>query len=165
MKGRELGCAVAAATAAMLLSDVDQLGRDDGNDLHAATDAFLLAEERGFPDAMRPRVWQLAWHGPPAQGVARSAARRCGGRAGGPGAAPRDTTLLAQCLLAAFPGTVLRNVRPAAKLATQRPAAKLATATMVGGRGLILRQRRMGTISCSRCVCSKRGDNNVRAPC
>jgi len=51
-QGRQLRCAAAAATAAVLLSDVEQLGRADGADLHAAVDAFLLAEERGFPDAM-----------------------------------------------------------------------------------------------------------------
>ncbi|MCA8964234.1 MAG: ATP-dependent RNA helicase, partial [Planctomycetes bacterium] len=52
LAGRELGGAVAAATAATLLSDVDRLGRDDGADLGAATDAFLLAEERGFPEGL-----------------------------------------------------------------------------------------------------------------
>ena len=67
LEGRQLGCVVAAATAATLLSDAENLGRqsdgprggmtgDDrgerGADLHEAVEAFLLAEERGFPDSL-----------------------------------------------------------------------------------------------------------------
>ncbi|MBP8299998.1 MAG: ATP-dependent helicase HrpB [Planctomycetes bacterium] len=135
MKGRELGCAVAAATAAMLLSDVDQLGRDDGNDLHAATDAFLLAEERGFPDAMCREFG--SWPGMARQ-LKASRDRLLGG-AGPRGRSgdSRDTTLLAQCLLAGFPDRVAQRA-PGGEARHATIGGEARHATMVGGRGLIL---------------------------
>ncbi|MEO6596327.1 MAG: ATP-dependent helicase HrpB [Planctomycetota bacterium] len=124
-KGRELGCAVAAATAATLLSDVDQLGREDGSDLHAAVDAFLLAEERGFPDALCREFG--SWPGQ-ARTLKASRDRLLDGRARRGGDEARDTSLLAQCLLAGFPDRV----------ALRSASGEARAATMVGGRGLIL---------------------------
>lgn len=122
-RGRRLGCAAAAATAAVLLGEQDGLGRDGGADLHAAVDAFLLAEERGFPDAMCREFG--SW---PGQARTLCASRdRLLGR-GGRDAGSRDTTLLARCLLAGFPDRVARRA------AAGDPRA----ATMVSGRGLLL---------------------------
>jgi len=128
VKGRELGCSVAAATAAVLLSEQDQLGRDGGRDrgadLHAAVDAFLLAEERNFPDAMCREF--ASWSG---QARALKASRDRlvpGGR--DRSADARDTELLSRCLLAGFPDRVARRSE----------AGDARTATMVGGRGLVL---------------------------
>lgn len=125
-EGRLLGCAAAAASAATLLSDVDQLGRDDGADLHAATEAFLLAEERGFPDAMCREFG--SWPGMARQ--LKAARDRLLALVGGRGAgeASRDTTLLARCLLAGFPDRV----------AVRSATGEARHATMVGGRGLVL---------------------------
>ncbi|MBL8727589.1 MAG: ATP-dependent helicase HrpB [Planctomycetes bacterium] len=123
-QGRELGCAVAAATAATLLSDVDQLGRGDGADLHAAVEAFLLAEERGFPEALCREFG--SWPGP-ARALKASRDRLLAGERAR-SADARDTTLLARCLLAGFPDRVARR----SALGEAR------SATMVGGRGLTL---------------------------
>jgi ATP-dependent helicase HrpB len=122
-EGRELGCARAAATAAVLLSDVEQLGRGDGADLHAAVDAFLLAEDRGFPEHLCREAGLAPWQ---ARQVKAARDRLVGGdRRGGGGA---DTTLLGRCLLAGFPDRV----------AQRSVGGEPRTATMVGGRGLVL---------------------------
>jgi ATP-dependent helicase HrpB len=122
--GRELGCAAAAATAAVLLSDVEQLGQREGADLHAATEAFLLAEARGFPDHLCREFGSSAWQ---ARTLKATRDRMLGsGDRRGDGA--RDTTLLSRCLLAGFPDRV----------ALRQGGAEPRTATMVGGRGLLL---------------------------
>lgn len=122
--GRDLGCATAAATAATLLADVEQLGRGDGADLHAAVDAFLLAEERGFPD----HLCREFGVGPgPARGL-KMARDRLLGSGDRRSDAARDTTLLSRCLLAGFPDRV----------ALRSSGGEPRTATMVGGRGLTL---------------------------
>ena len=126
LQGRELGCVAAAATAATLLSDVEQLGRDDGGDLHAATDAFLLAEERGFPDAMCREFG--SWPGQARQ--LQAARNRLLGLVGGRGRGDesRDTSRLAACLLAGFPDRV----------AVRAVGTEARHGTMVGGRGIVL---------------------------
>lgn len=121
LAGRELGCAVAAATAATLLADVDQLGRGDGADLHAAVDAFLLAEDRGFPEHLCREVGLSAWQ---ARTVKTARDRLLAGRRDD----GRDTTRLGRCLLAGFPDRV----------AMRSDGGEPRTATMVGGRGLVL---------------------------
>lgn len=127
LAGRELGCAVAAATAAALLSDVESLGRDrDGADLHAAVEAFLLAEERGFPEHL---CREFGSHPGPARGVRQTRDRLL--RRGGRGAdAPQDTRALNRCLLRGFPDRVVRR--------TPGAAGEVRTGTMVGGRGVTL---------------------------
>ena len=120
LAGRELGCAQAAATAATLLADVDQLGRGDGADLHAAVDAFLLAEDRGFPEHLCREVGLSAWQ---ARTVKTARDRLLAGRRDD----GRDTTKLGRCLLAGFPDRV-----------AIRSDGEPRTATMVGGRGLVL---------------------------
>ncbi len=120
-EGRQLGCAVAAATAAVLLSDVEQLGRGDGADLLAAVDAFLLAEERGFPDALCREFGANGWQ---ARQLAATRDRLLGGRRGNDRAPER----LPQCLLVGFPDRVAKRA------AGGEPR----HATMVGGRGLVL---------------------------
>lgn len=123
-RGRELGTAVAAATAATLLADLDQIGGPDGADLAAAVDAFLLAEARGFPDGLCREFG--SW---PGQARTLRAARDrllAGERRGD--AAARDTHALARCLLAGFPDRVARR----------NDGGEARTATMVGGRGLTL---------------------------
>jgi ATP-dependent helicase HrpB len=122
LAGRELGCAVAAATAATLLSDVDRLGHGDGADLHAAVDAFLLAEDRGFPDGLCREFG--SWPGQARQlRAARDRLLRRDGRH-----EPADATRLARALLAGFPDRV----------AARSPGGEPRTATMVGGRGVLL---------------------------
>lgn len=124
-EGRELGCPVAAATAAAMLGELDQLGRDDGADLHAAVDAFLFAEARGFPDGL---CREFGAFPALARQVAQARDRLlgiAGVRDRGPAAA--DTTRLARCLLAGFPDRVAR-----------RGGGEARFATMVGGRGLVL---------------------------
>jgi len=121
LAGRELGCAVAAATAATLLADVDQLGRGDGADLHVAVDAFLLAEERGFSEHLCREVGLSAWQ---ARTVKTARDRLLAGRRDD----GRDTTSLGRCLLAGFPDRV----------AVRSEGGEPRTATMVGGRGLVL---------------------------
>src|SRR5262249_60051747 len=59
--GRASGCARAAATAATLLADVDDLGRDGGLDLLAATAAFELAEARGLAAHLCPDAGVPPW--------------------------------------------------------------------------------------------------------
>ena len=121
--GRELGCARAAATAAVLLSDVEQLGRGDGVDLHAAVDSFLLAEQRGFPEHLCREAGVSAWQ---ARTVKATRDRLLA--ASDRRAPDDDTSLLSRCLLAGFPDRVaLRSV-----------GGEPRTATMVGGRGLLL---------------------------
>ncbi|HEX6810473.1 MAG TPA: ATP-dependent helicase HrpB, partial [Planctomycetota bacterium] len=122
-RGRELGCAAAAATAATLLAEVEQLGRE-GSDLHAAVDAFLLAETRGFPEALCREFG--SWPGQ-ARSLLASRNRLLAG-AGARSEQSRDTTRLAQCLLAGFPDRV----------ALRSPGGDGRSATMVGGRGLLL---------------------------
>lgn len=121
LAGRDLGCATAAATAATLLADVDQLGRGDGADLHAAVDAFLLAEDRGFPEHLCREVGLSAWQ---ARTVKSARDRLLAGRRDD----GRDTTALGRCLLAGFPDRV----------AVRSEGGEPRTATMVGGRGLLL---------------------------
>lgn len=121
LAGRELGNAVAAATAATLLGEVDRLGREDGADLGAATDAFLLAEERGFPDALCREFG--SWPGQARQ--LRSSRDRLLDRRRRD---ERDSSQLARCLLAGFPDRV----------AARAAGGEARNATMVGGRGLTL---------------------------
>jgi ATP-dependent helicase HrpB len=122
--GREFGCATAAATAAVLLSDVEQLGRQDGADLHAAVDAFLLAEDRGFPEHLCREFGVAPWQARTLKGTRDrwlAGVDRKSDEA-------RDTSLLARCLLAGFPDRV----------AVRSSGGEPRTATMVGGRGLVL---------------------------
>jgi ATP-dependent helicase HrpB len=121
LAGRDLGCAAAAASAATLLADVDQLGRGDGADLHAAVDAFLLAEERGFPEHLCREAGLSPWQ---ARQCKAARDRLLGGRRDG----DRDTSLLGRCLLAGFPDRV----------AVRSDGGEPRTATMTGGRGLVL---------------------------
>ena len=121
LAGRDLGCAAAAASAATLLADVDQLGRGDGADLLAAVDAFLLAEDRGFPEHLCREVGLSAWQ---ARTVKSARDRLLAGRRED----GRDTTSLGRCLLAGFPDRV----------AVRSEGGEPRTATMVGGRGLLL---------------------------
>lgn len=126
MRGRELGCAVAAATAAVLLSDVDRLGQGDGADLLAATEAFLLAEQRGFPEAL---CREFGAGGGQARALQATRNRLLGGPGGERGRGDaRDTALLTRCLLAGFPDRVARRTA----------GGEARTATMTGGRGLVL---------------------------
>ncbi len=122
--GRALGCAAAAATAATLLADVEQLGRGDGADLHAAVDAFLLAEERGFPDHLC-REFGVGSGQARALQASRDRLLGSGERRGD---SSRDTTLLGRCLLAGFSDRV----------ALRTNGGEPRTAVMVGGRGLVL---------------------------
>ncbi|MBL9078304.1 MAG: ATP-dependent helicase HrpB [Planctomycetes bacterium] len=120
-EGRQLGCPVAAATAAVLLSDQDQLGRGDGADLLAAVDAFLLAEQRGFPDALCREFGASAWQ---ARQLVAARDRLLAGVRGG----DRDPDALPRCLLVGFPDRVARRSK----------GGDARHATMVGGRGLVL---------------------------
>ncbi|MBM4060211.1 MAG: ATP-dependent helicase HrpB, partial [Planctomycetes bacterium] len=126
LAGKELGCAVAAATAAVLLGDVEQFGRDDGADLAAAVEAFLLAEQRGFPESLCREFG--SWPGPARQLLATRDRVLAAVGARDPGGAARDTTWLGRCLLAGFPDRV----------AVRAQGAEARAATMVGGRGLVL---------------------------
>jgi ATP-dependent helicase HrpB len=121
--GRTLGCAVAAATAATLLADVDQLTRGDGTDLHTAVEAFLLAEERGFPEHLCREFGLGSWQ---ARQVKAARDRLLVGARRDEAA--RDATQLSRCLLAGFPDRV----------ALRAAGGEARTATMVGGRGLVL---------------------------
>jgi len=123
LAGREHGCEVAAATAATLLSDVEQLGRDDGADLHVAVDAFLLAEQRGFPDGLCREFGSRSGAARALQKARDRLARRGG----------RDTAQLNRCLLRGFPDRVVRRAA-----ATGGAAGVERTGTMVGGRGVLL---------------------------
>jgi len=127
LAGRELGCAVAAATAAALLSDVEALGRDgDGADLHAAVEAFLAAEERGYPEHLCRAFGSSPG---PARAVRQTRDRllRRGARDDG---RARETADLNRCLLRGFPDRVVRR--------TPGAALDVRTGTMVGGRGVTL---------------------------
>lgn len=125
--GRELGCAAAAATAAVLLSDVDGLGRDRaGADLHAAVEAFLLAEERGFPEHLCREFGSFPW----AARALRQTRDRMLRRGERDHAGHRDAAQLNRCLLRGFPDRVVRR--------TPGAAADVRTGTMVGGRGVTL---------------------------
>lgn len=142
LEGKQLGCTVAAATAATLLSDAEQLGRQSdgprggmtgndrserGADLHEAVDAFLLAEKRGFPDAM---CREFGSRGFQARGLLQTRNRLLG-RDRRNDERSRDTTLLNRCLLRGFPDRVVRR-SPA------QGGNEVRTGTMVGGRGISL---------------------------
>jgi ATP-dependent helicase HrpB len=130
LEGERCGCAVAAATAAALLSEVDQLGGAEGADLMVAVETFLLAEERGFPAAM---CREFGAGEAQARSLLRTRERLLGAVRGGRAAGGRDTGRLARCLLAGFPDRV------ALRVAVPRGAGPEARhATMVGGRGLVL---------------------------
>lgn len=124
-EGRELGCAFVAATAAVLLSDLDQLGRDGAGDLHAAVDAFLYAEERGFPESLCREFGSWPQQ---ARQMKLSRDRLLGGGGRDRGDAARDTSWLARCLLAGFPDRVARR----------SATGEARNAVMVGGRGVSL---------------------------
>jgi ATP-dependent helicase HrpB len=142
LEGRQLGCVVAAATAATLLSDAENLGRqsdgprggmtgDDrgerGADLHEAVDAFLLAEERGFPDSL---CREFGSRGFQARGLLHTRNRLLG-RGSRKDEASRDTVMLNRCLLRGFPDRVVRRSPP-------QGGSEVRTGTMVGGRGVSL---------------------------
>ncbi|MEZ6038525.1 MAG: ATP-dependent helicase HrpB [Planctomycetota bacterium] len=140
LEGRRLGCAVAAATAAVLLSDVEALGRGGprgpmggdgggGADLHVAVDAFLAAEQRGFPDAL---CREFGSHPGPARALLQSRNRLLGRGADRDDDRQRDTTLLNRCLLRGFPDRVVKRAAPDQRNEQQR------VGTMVGGRGVTL---------------------------
>jgi ATP-dependent helicase HrpB len=125
VRGRALGCATAAATAATLLSDVDQLGRADGSDLGSAVDAFLLAEQRGFPDAL---CREFGARSGQARALVAARDRLLPRRRRSDG--DHDGAALARCLLAGFPDRVVRR--------TAGAGVDARTGTMVGGRGVVL---------------------------
>jgi len=141
LEGRRLGCAVAAATAAALLSEAEQLGRGGGDrdrggipadgprgaDLHQAVEAFLLAEARGFPDAL---CREFGARGGAARKLLQTRNRLLarGARADD---RSRDTSLLSRCLLRGFVDRVVRRSSPVA-------GNEVRTGTMVGGRGVTL---------------------------
>lgn len=140
LAGRERGCALAAATAATLLSDVEQLGRgggrargpmsdraDSGADLHIAVEAFLLAEQRGFPESL---CREFGSH-PGAARALLQARNRLLGRGGRKGSEGADATELNRCLLSGFPDRVVRRAQPVG-------GNEVRTGTMVGGRGVSL---------------------------
>ena len=122
LEGRRRGVPRLAATAAMLLADVEELGRGAGVDLEHAAASLLLAEERGFP----PHLCREASLSP---GLAR---RLCSNRErlldrSAASDKASDEFELARCLLAGFPDRVaMRANRDASE------------AVMVGGRGLQL---------------------------
>ena len=147
LAGRELDCAYEAATAATLLSDAGQLGRgvdrgvdrggvrggdrgrlvEKGADLHEAVDAFLSAEQRGFPDSL---CREFGSHSHAARTMQHNRNRLL--QRGARGAAPaRDATELNRCLLRGFPDRVVRRAPPVA-------GNEVRTGTMVGGRGITL---------------------------
>lgn len=123
LAGVELGCANAAATAAVLLSDHEQLGRDGGADLAAAVAAFLFAEQRGFPDGLCREFGASAWQARTMKSARDRLLAALRVRDGG-----RDADGLARCLLAGFGDRVARRADGGDRRA----------ATMVGGRGLVL---------------------------
>jgi ATP-dependent helicase HrpB len=138
LEGRELGCVHAAATAAMLLSDAEQLGRGGGQrgigdraergaDLHEAVDAFLLAEQRSFPESL---CREFGSHPGAARGLQQNRNRLLP-RGGRQDERSWDTTDLNRCLLRGFPDRVVRRSLPVA-------GKEVRTGTMVGGRGIVL---------------------------
>lgn len=126
LAGEANGCARAAATAATLLGDVDQLGRGDGVDLAVATAAFLAAERRGFAAHL---CRDAGIHPDQARQLARNRDRLLAGAA----RRSRDDdgddvgTALAAALLEGFPDRVAVRAHKDAR-----------EALMVGGRGLVL---------------------------
>lgn len=140
LEGRELGCAVAAATAATLLSDAENLGRGPtrgtidthdrsarGADLHEAVDAFLLAELRKFPEAL---CREFGSHPGAARGLLQNR-NRLVRREERAAERSRDTTHLNRCLLRGFPDRVVKRAAP-------EQGQEVRTGTMVGGRGVVL---------------------------
>jgi ATP-dependent helicase HrpB len=140
LEGRELGCAHAAATAATLLSDAEQLGRGGGHrgasfergvergaDLHEAVEAFLLAEQRSFPESL---CREFGSHPGAARGLQQNRNRLLP-RGGRSDERSRDTTNLNRCLLRGFPDRVVRRTAPVS-------GNEVRTGTMVGGRGITL---------------------------
>lgn len=128
--GAELGGALAAATAATLLAELDQLGRGEGEDLLQATELFLAAEARGFPEhlcrdfaAPSGLLRQLAHS---RDRLLAALPARLARRAEPVG------QVLARALLAGFPDRVAQRSPSAA------PGGEARAATMVGGRGLVL---------------------------
>lgn len=122
LAGRRLGCEVAAATAATLLAEAEQIGRDGNGDLLVVTDALLQAEAQGLP---AHRCRELGLH--PGQARALLASRdRVLARGRGRQQHDHDMDALARCLLAGFPDRV----------AVRIPGGR--NATMVGGRGIVL---------------------------
>ncbi|MGE3172942.1 MAG: ATP-dependent helicase HrpB [Planctomycetota bacterium] len=126
LAGRARGCAAAAATAAVLLSEVDQLGREGGADLLHAAAVLAAAAARGLP----AHLCRDAGVTPDqARAVLRTRDRllpRDGRRDGGPDARDDDAALAA-CLLQGFPDRV-----------AARPSREGREAVMVGGRGVTL---------------------------
>jgi ATP-dependent helicase HrpB len=113
LEGRARGCAGAAATAAALLSEAEDLGRRGAGsaDLAAATEALLVGEGTD-PGLGRGEL----------RAVQRARDRLLGRRA-----PDRDPDALGRCLLAGFPDrVVVRSGRHAR------------VGTMVGGRGVEL---------------------------
>ncbi len=151
--GRRFGGEVskAAATAATLLSDVEQLGRgrpadrrvaggiasgiasggsDEGADLEVATAAFLRAEERGFP---APLCREFASTPGSARRLVAMRDRLLGHRGKVRGRGRGSTAgSLASCLLRGFPDRVALRSASASDGGGDRAA------LMVGGRGLLL---------------------------
>lgn len=142
LEGRQLGCAVAAATAATLLSDAENLGRqtsgprggmtgndrsERGADLHEAVEAFLLAEDRSFPDSL---CREFGSRGFQARSLLQTRNRLLG-RGSRKDETSRDTMLLNRCLLRGFPDRVVRRTPP-------QGGTEVRTGTMVGGRGIAL---------------------------
>lgn len=120
LAGRRSGCERAAATAASLLAEVDDLGRRQDGDVERVVQSFLHTEGQASPSELARVV------GLPVAAVrqvqrGRDRLLRSGGRRGA-----ADGTGLAACLLAGFPDRV------AVRVGSERKA------TMVGGRGLVL---------------------------
>ncbi|MCY2957983.1 MAG: ATP-dependent helicase HrpB [Planctomycetota bacterium] len=120
LAGRELGCARAAATAATLLADVDDLGRHGGLDLIYATATFLLAEERGLPA-------NLCRDAGVAPGSARQIVRARDRLLDRSSLPDRCEDALPLCLLEGFPDRVV-----------VRTGKGVREGAMVGGRGIAL---------------------------
>ena len=121
LAGRLRGCALSAAVAAALLSEVDQLGGTAGLDLLVATTAFVQAVERGYP----PHLCREAGTTPQqARQIARTVERLL---PRGQDVRGDDGEDLASCLLAGFPDRVVA-----------RSGKDGREGTMVGGRGVML---------------------------
>tara|TARA_R110002072_G_scaffold299403_2_gene474857 strand:- start:24993 stop:27554 length:2562 start_codon:yes stop_codon:yes gene_type:complete len=141
LEGRALGCGYAAATAATLLSDAEQLGRGGGQrgergvgrgaergaDLHEAVEAFLLAEQRSFPEGL---CREFGSHPGAARGLQQNRNRLLG-RGDRKDERSRDTEDLNRCLLRGFPDRVVKRSPPVS-------GNEVRTGTMVGGRGVLL---------------------------
>ena len=141
LEGRALGCGYAAATAATLLSEAEQLGRGGGQrgergfgrgaergaDLHEAVEAFLLAEQRSFPEGL---CREFGSHPGAARGLQQNRNRLLG-RGDRKDERSRDTEDLNRCLLRGFPDRVVKRSPPLS-------GNEVRTGTMVGGRGVLL---------------------------